>query len=74
MKLNIDGALFVDRNKMEIGLIMLDAQGETRLEASLSKERISSPKEVELAAILRGLQVCIGMGVNKLILESDCCS
>lgn len=53
-------------------MILWDAQGETRFIASIPEEGISSPEEVEFVAILRGLQFCAGMEINKLILESDC--
>lgn len=40
--------------------------------ASLPGEGIWDPEVVELATILRGLQISAGMRINKLILESDC--
>lgn len=72
MKLNVDGALLFNQNKMEIGLILRDANGETQMEASIPKEGICELAEVELVAIMRGLQLCACLGINKLILESDC--
>lgn len=72
IKLNINGTVFFDQNKVGVGLILRNEKGKTLLAASLPEEGIKSPKEVELIATLRGLQLCVGMGVQKLILESDC--
>lgn len=63
---------FFDRNKAGIGMILRDAHGETQLAASLHEDNIYDHENVELADRFRGLQMCVGMGINKLILESDC--
>lgn len=72
MKSNVDGVVFFDQNKVGIGFILRNAQGETIMAACLPEEGIKTPKEVELAAILRGLQICIELEIKKIILKSDC--
>lgn len=46
MKLNVDRALFFDKNKVDIGLILRDSQGVTCSTASLPKEGICEPKSI----------------------------
>lgn len=43
MKLNVDGVVIFDQNKVCIGLILRNTYGKTRLAASLPKEGIKTP-------------------------------
>lgn len=63
---------FFDNKKDEIGLLLRDELGGTRLAGSMAMRDICDPKIIEPLAILRGLQLVSGLGIKKLILESDC--
>lgn len=43
-----------------------------RLTSNIAMKGIYEPKIVELTAILRGLQIIIGIGIEKLLVESNC--
>ncbi|KAF5465179.1 hypothetical protein F2P56_015208 [Juglans regia] len=71
LKLNTDGAIFADLSSSGIGVILRDSQGKVLLSTSGREIVVQDPIEVELLVILRGLQLCIPMGISKLIVESD---
>lgn len=60
LKLNVNRALFFNRNKVK-----LDWQ-----QAYL--RRVFDLENVELTAIFRELQLCARIGIHMLILDSDC--
>ncbi|KAF5444777.1 hypothetical protein F2P56_033882 [Juglans regia] len=71
MKLNVDGAVFQDQHRAGVGIILRDANGEVLLTASKKEKEVNDPAEVELLAMLRGLQLCPPLGIEELIMESD---
>lgn len=71
-KLNTDGALFFDLNKAGLGIILRDHNGDIVLAGSGSETSILEPEHVEAAALLRGLQLCLNLGISHLMVESDC--
>lgn len=54
-----------------MGIILRDADGEVLLSANKKEQGVNDPVEVELMAMLRGLQLCPPLGIKVLILESD---
>lgn len=72
VKLNCDGALFFDQNKIGIGAILRDAQGSVIMALSKGEEEFLEPEIVEAMAVLRGLQICLNIGFKNLVIESDC--
>lgn len=52
-------------------MILRGEHGVTRLAACMADNGICKPESIELLAILKELQICSAMGINKLILESD---
>lgn len=56
----------------EAGCIVRDDQGWVLMVATQPELLSEDPLEVELRAILRGLQMCLLMGVNQLVVEIDC--
>ncbi|XP_041009382.1 uncharacterized protein LOC121253436 [Juglans microcarpa x Juglans regia] len=71
LKLNTDGAIFADLASLGISVILRDYQGKVLLSASGRESVVQDPIEIELLTILRGLQLCIPMGIPELIVESD---
>lgn len=57
IRLNVDEVVFFNQNKVGVGLILRNEHGQTLLAASLLEERLKIGEEVELATILRGLQL-----------------
>ncbi|XP_022848821.1 AP-4 complex subunit mu-like [Olea europaea var. sylvestris] len=72
LKLNIDGALYFDSNKSRIGIILRDQEGETILPASGPTNTILEPEHIEAHALVKGLQLCLNLGISHLVVESDC--
>lgn len=72
LRLNVDGTLFFNQTKVGIGLILRNAVGKTQLSVCMAEAGICEPNQIELLAILRGLQIYLGLGIRKSILESDC--
>lgn len=54
MKLNVDGAVFIDQQKIGVGIILKDI-GKIIMVASKKEYEVKDPVEIELLAILRGL-------------------
>lgn len=74
LKLNLDVQIFVDNNKTRIKLILRDDHEACHLATSVAKEGVSEPEDhIELFAILSGMQICLGMSIRKIKVESDCC-
>ncbi|KAF5447310.1 hypothetical protein F2P56_032869 [Juglans regia] len=71
-KLNCDGALFFNHNKTGIGAILRDSHGFVLMALSRGEEEFLEPEIVEATAVLRGLQFCLNIGIQKLEIESDC--
>lgn len=55
-----------------MGIVLRDANSEIVMAASKVENAVNDPKAIELLAILRGLQLCANMGIQKLIIKSDC--
>lgn len=72
MKLNIDGALFVDQEHTGLGMVVRNNQGRFCFGASIAIPEAHEPEEIKLLAILRGLQLCLAQGISKFQVKSDC--
>ncbi|XP_042939414.1 uncharacterized protein LOC122274444 [Carya illinoinensis] len=71
LKLNVDGAIFEDQDRADVGMLLRNDRGVVLFSASKKENGVTDPMEVELLAILRGLQLCILMGIPDLVIESD---
>ncbi|XP_042944784.1 uncharacterized protein LOC122278665 [Carya illinoinensis] len=71
LKLNVDGATFSDQCRSGIGVVLRDDKGKVTFAASKPEDAIADPMEIELIAILRGIQLCIPLGIVELQIESD---
>lgn len=71
MKLNVNGAVFLDRTKTDVGRVLQDAQGRVAMAATKLEEFLDDPLAVELLAIFRGLQFCVPLSILDLVVESD---
>lgn len=58
-KLNVDGALFFDLQKVGINYIIHNHQCKVIMIASIANNCVMSPKTIEAFAILRSLQLCM---------------
>lgn len=54
-----------------MGAILRDGQGNTVLAASMVEHNLLETEEAELLGIFRGLQLCTGRGIKRIIVESD---
>ncbi|XP_042972974.1 uncharacterized protein LOC122304774 [Carya illinoinensis] len=54
-----------------IGAIFRDSKGEVIMSAAKKEVSVMTAVEVEALAILRGLQFCILLGIQNLVIESD---
>ncbi|XP_035544595.1 uncharacterized protein LOC118347988 [Juglans regia] len=72
LKLNIDGALFFYLNKAGMGVVLRNHMGEVLMASSRVESVFLEPEQVEAVALLRGLQLCMRLGIPKLIIKSDC--
>lgn len=70
-KLNIDGAIFPNQHKARVGISLRDDTDTIPLATSMKESEVNDPIEIELVAMLRGLQLCLSMGIEDLMLESD---
>lgn len=71
LKLNVDGALFPNRMIVGVGRVLRDEQEKVLMAATKLEIMVGDPLEFELLAILRGLQICLPLGLRNLEVESD---
>lgn len=71
LKLNMDGAIFFDYQKVGISFILRDEQGETLKVASKVETQVNKPEDIELLDIFRVMQTSAGMSIQHLVVESD---
>ncbi|KAJ0018153.1 hypothetical protein Pint_10776 [Pistacia integerrima] len=58
--------------KAGTGAILRDSSCRVLMAASALEKATAEPEQVELLAILRGLQFCASMGIVKIQVKSDC--
>ncbi|KAF5463849.1 hypothetical protein F2P56_013977 [Juglans regia] len=71
LKLKVDGAIFATLNRAGVGVILKNTSSEVIMVANMKENGVNDPMEIELLAIFKGLQICIPMGIDELIIESD---
>lgn len=71
-KLNVDGALFFDHQMVSVGAILRNDNGDILLAASMRELTLMQSEHIECLAILKGLQICLQLGISTLIVEFDC--
>ncbi|KAF5445494.1 hypothetical protein F2P56_034541 [Juglans regia] len=72
LKLNVDGVMFADVGKAGIGVILRNKEGQVVMAAIKKEDMADEPATIELIAWLRGLQLCLPLGISKLVVEFDC--
>ncbi|XP_035540282.1 uncharacterized protein LOC108983774 [Juglans regia] len=72
LKLNVDGAMFLNLRKAGVGVVVRDNKGKLVMAASKMGNEVDDPTTIELMALLRGLQLCVHLGFSKIVVESDC--
>lgn len=50
-------------------VILRDGRGKVLMAASRKEAEVNDSMEIELLAILRGLQLCVPMGLHDLVVE-----
>lgn len=70
-QLNTDKALFADLQYAGINAILQNSDGDVLMATSMKERAIQNFEIVESLAILRGLSLCIHLGISQLIIESD---
>ncbi|KAF5464524.1 hypothetical protein F2P56_014597 [Juglans regia] len=71
-KFNVDGVIFADVRKAGVGRVLQDDKGRVVMVASKLEDEVEDVATIELLTLLRGLQLCIPLGLQKLSIESDC--
>lgn len=66
--MNVDGALFTNLQEVGVGIVLRDNKGEVILATSMRVQSNFDPMIVESLAILRGLQLCMYMGIPQLVI------
>ncbi|CAI9786406.1 unnamed protein product [Fraxinus pennsylvanica] len=64
--------IFEDIQKDGVGVVLRDATGGVLRTATKREDVVDEAATIEALAILRGLQLCIPLGIRKLVIESDC--
>ena len=63
--------MFNEDGSAGVGLILRDWEGKVIMAVSKRESAVVEPLEIELVAILRGLQFCIPLGLQALTIETD---
>ncbi|XP_042962497.1 uncharacterized protein LOC122296769 [Carya illinoinensis] len=71
LKLNTDGAIFQDQCSSGVGMVLRDEGGQVIFTTSKPKHEVTDPMEIKFLAVLRGLQVCLPLGITELEVELD---
>ncbi|KAF5445709.1 hypothetical protein F2P56_034740 [Juglans regia] len=71
LKLNTNGATFANQSSSGIRVILRDSHGRVLMSVSRKENEVQDSMEIELLAILRGMQLCFPMGIPELIVETD---
>ncbi|KAF5481611.1 hypothetical protein F2P56_002251 [Juglans regia] len=71
LKLNVDGAVVTEYKKAGIGMVLCDSNGKVVMAATIFEPAVNEPSTFELLIVFRGLQMCLPLGIPKLIVESD---
>ncbi|XP_042952134.1 uncharacterized protein LOC122289223 [Carya illinoinensis] len=60
-----------DQCRSGIGVVLRDDKGQVTFATSKPENALTDPMEIELTAILRGIQLCIPLGIVELQIEID---
>ncbi|KAF5470900.1 hypothetical protein F2P56_011387 [Juglans regia] len=71
LKLNVDGTVFANQRSAGMGVVLMDEKGGVILSPCKKENEINDPIEIEMLAILRGLHICIPLGITQFVIESD---
>lgn len=68
----MDGAIFFNFKKTEIGAIVRDHRGKALFATRVAENAVAQPELIEAIAVLRGLQLCLNQGFTQLLIENEC--
>lgn len=66
IKLNVDGEVLHDQKFASVGIIIRNIKGQFIMVAIKKESEVVDPLEIELLAILQGLQLSIPLGIRVL--------
>lgn len=72
LKLNVNGAMFIDYCKADIGMVLRDEHNKFWFVASMEKHEVSDLEDIKLLEILRGLHISTSMSIKRILVENDC--
>jgi len=70
--INVDAAIFVDANRMGLGLVVRDHRGELLAAFRQGIDKITNPELVETIAFRRALFFAMQLPYDKVVVASDC--
>lgn len=65
LKLNVDGVIFFNLEKTDIGTIIQDGKRKSLFAASVVESNIELPESIEALTILRDLRLNVKLGCHK---------
>ncbi|CAI9765177.1 unnamed protein product [Fraxinus pennsylvanica] len=71
LKLNVDGATFKELDRVGIGVVLKHYSGKVIMAMSKIEISVEESEEIELLAIFRGMQLCVNLGIQNILIESD---
>lgn len=71
IKLNVDGTMVHDQQCAGIGATLRNIQLEVLMAVSKKENMVQEHLDIELVALLRGLQLCLHMSLRDFIVEID---
>lgn len=70
-KLNVDGTIFPNHHCSNASFVLRDDRGTMIILRTHPEQHLFEPMEVELLAIIRGMQFCLSLGILQVTVEMD---
>ncbi|XP_041015076.1 uncharacterized protein LOC121257859 [Juglans microcarpa x Juglans regia] len=72
LKINVNGTIFANLRKAGVGIVLWDMSGRIVIAASKNEDEVDEAAIIESIAILRGLQLCLPLGIPNFVIKCDC--
>ncbi|KAF5441802.1 hypothetical protein F2P56_036985, partial [Juglans regia] len=72
LKINVNGTIFADLRKAGVGIVLWDMSGRIVMATSKNEEEVDEAAIIKSIVVLRGLQLCLPLGISNLVIEFDC--
>lgn len=63
LTLNVDGVTFAEYGRAGVGCVLRNEEGDILMAATSLEHLLNTPLEIEFLAMLRGLELCLNMGI-----------